>query len=110
MIEAVGHDYLPGFFTKCSELLKPDGAMLIQAITIACQRYSHYLKQSDFIQQYIFPGGCLPSVSEMTQQILRSTDMVVHELHDIGLHYARTLYDWRVRFEQAWPSLDSKRF
>ncbi|WP_419148855.1 class I SAM-dependent methyltransferase [Pseudoalteromonas 'SMAR'] len=110
MIEAVGHDYLPGFFTKCSELLKPDGAMLIQAITIACQRYSHYLKQSDFIQQYIFPGGCLPSVSEITQQILRSTDMVVHELHDIGLHYARTLYDWRVRFEQAWPSLDSKRF
>lgn len=110
MIEAVGHDYLPGFFTKCSELLKPDGAMLIQAITIACQRYTHYLKQSDFIQQYIFPGGCLPSVSEMTQQILRSTDMVVHELHDIGLHYARTLYDWRVRFEQAWPSLDSKRF
>lgn len=110
MIEAVGHAYLSGFFTKCNDLLKPTGAMLIQAITIACQRYQHYLKQSDFIQQYIFPGGCLPSVSEMSKQIVNSTDMVVHELHDIGLHYARTLYDWRVRFEKAWPSLDSKRF
>ncbi|QZO15494.1 SAM-dependent methyltransferase [Pseudoalteromonas piscicida] len=110
MIEAVGHAYLSGFFTKCNDLLKPTGAMLIQAITIACQRYQHYLKQSDFIQQYIFPGGCLPSVSEMSKQIVNSTDMVIHELHDIGLHYARTLYDWRVRFEKAWPSLDSKRF
>lgn len=110
MIEAVGHAYLSGFFAKCNDLLKPTGAMLIQAITIACQRYQHYLKQSDFIQQYIFPGGCLPSVSEMSKQILNSTDMVVHELHDIGLHYARTLNDWRVRFEKAWPSLDSKRF
>lgn len=110
MIEAVGHAYLSGFFTKCNDLLKPTGAMLIQAITIACQRYQHYLKQSDFIQQYIFPGGCLPSVGEMSKQIVNSTDMVVHELHDIGLHYARTLYDWRVRFEKAWPSLDSKRF
>ncbi|NSY33214.1 class I SAM-dependent methyltransferase [Pseudoalteromonas sp. JC28] len=110
MIEAVGHAYLSGFFAKCNDLLKPTGAMLIQAITIACQRYQHYLKQSDFIQQYIFPGGCLPSVSEMSKQIVNSTDMVVHELHDIGLHYARTLYDWRVRFEKAWPSLDSKRF
>ncbi|MBR8843594.1 MULTISPECIES: cyclopropane-fatty-acyl-phospholipid synthase family protein [Pseudoalteromonas] len=110
MIEAVGHAYLSGFFAKCNDLLKPTGAMLIQAITIACQRYQHYLKQSDFIQQYIFPGGCLPSVSEMSKQIVNSTDMVVHELHDIGLHYARTLYDWRVRFEKAWPSLDGKRF
>ncbi|PCK32745.1 SAM-dependent methyltransferase [Pseudoalteromonas piscicida] len=110
MIEAVGHAYLSGFFAKCNALLKPTGAMLIQAITIACQRYQHYLKQSDFIQQYIFPGGCLPSVTEMSKQILNSTDMVVHELHDIGLHYARTLYDWRVRFEKAWPSLDGRRF
>lgn len=110
MIEAVGHEYLSGFFAKCDALLKPSGAMLIQAITIACQRYQHYLKQSDFIQQYIFPGGCLPSVTEMSKQISSATDMVVHELHDIGLHYARTLYDWRVRFEKSWPSLDSKRF
>ncbi|WP_440056477.1 class I SAM-dependent methyltransferase (plasmid) [Pseudoalteromonas sp. T1lg65] len=110
MIEAVGHKFLPGFFEKCSSLLKPTGAMLIQAITIACQRYEHYLKESDFIQQYIFPGGCLPSITEMTKQVNEKTDMVVHALDDIGAHYAKTLYDWRVRFEKAWPSLDSKRF
>ncbi|MDK2597397.1 SAM-dependent methyltransferase [Pseudoalteromonas obscura] len=110
MIEAVGHDYLAGFFEKCSALLKPDGVMLIQAITIACQRYHHYLKNSDFIQQYIFPGGCLPSITEMSKQICNSTDLVVHSVKDIGLHYAKTLYDWRERFDKAWPSLDNKKF
>ncbi|KZN38562.1 hypothetical protein N480_12985 [Pseudoalteromonas luteoviolacea S2607] len=110
MIEAVGHEYLSGFFEKCSTLLKPNGVMLIQAITIACQRYQHYLKNSDFIQQYIFPGGCLPSVTEMSKQICNNTDMVVHSIKDIGLHYAKTLYDWRVRFNRAWPSLNNKKF
>jgi len=79
MIEAVGHEYLPGFFAKCQSLLKENGAMLIQAITIADQRYKHYLKNSDFIQQYIFPGGCLPCLDEMNKQIKLKTDMVVHK-------------------------------
>ncbi|CAH9065240.1 hypothetical protein PSECIP111951_03591 [Pseudoalteromonas holothuriae] len=110
MIEAVGHDYLPSFFKKCDSLLKDDGAMLIQAITIACQRYAHYLKQSDFIQQYIFPGGCLPSITELNKQICANTSMVVHNISDIGLHYARTLNDWYMRFKQAWPQLDHNKF
>ncbi|AOT10574.1 SAM-dependent methyltransferase [Pseudoalteromonas luteoviolacea] len=110
MIEAVGHEYLSGFFEKCSSLLKPNGVMLIQAITIACQRYHHYLKNSDFIQQYIFPGGCLPSITEMSKQICSSTDLVVHSVKDIGLHYAKTLFDWRERFDKAWPSLDNQKF
>ncbi|TQF67414.1 SAM-dependent methyltransferase [Pseudoalteromonas luteoviolacea] len=110
MIEAVGHDYLRGFFEKCSSLLKPEGVMLIQAITIACQRYQHYLKNSDFIQQYIFPGGCLPSVTEMSKQICNNTDMVVHSIKDIGLHYAKTLFDWRERFNEAWPSINNQKF
>ncbi|NOU50316.1 class I SAM-dependent methyltransferase [Pseudoalteromonas sp. JBTF-M23] len=110
MIEAVGHDYLPSFFKKCDSLLKEDGAMLIQAITIACQRYQHYLKQSDFIQQYIFPGGCLPSITELNTQICSNTSMVVHSINDIGLHYARTLNDWYSRFKKAWPTLDHTKF
>lgn len=110
MIEAVGHDYLPSFFTQCSALLKDDGAMLIQAITIGDQRYKHYLKNSDFIQQYIFPGGCLPSLNEMSEQIKNNTDMVIHTVNDIGAHYARTLADWRTRFIQSWPDLDSSKF
>lgn len=110
MIEAVGHEYLPSFFTKCGDLLKENGAMLIQAITISDQRYKHYLKNSDFIQQYIFPGGCLPSLNEMSEQIKNNTDMVIHTISDIGAHYARTLADWRERFIQSWPELDRAKF
>ena len=110
MIEAVGHEYLPSFFTQCGELLKDDGAMLIQAITIGDQRYKHYLKNSDFIQQYIFPGGCLPSLNEMSEQIKNNTDMVIHTVNDIGAHYARTLADWRSRFIKSWPDLDRSKF
>ncbi|MBL1384550.1 MAG: class I SAM-dependent methyltransferase [Colwellia sp.] len=110
MIEAVGHEYLPSFFTQCGSLLKEDGAMLIQAITISDQRYKHYLKNSDFIQQYIFPGGCLPSLNEMSEQIKNNTDMVIHTVSDIGTHYARTLADWRERFIKSWPDLDRTKF
>ncbi|MFY8327399.1 class I SAM-dependent methyltransferase [Pseudoalteromonas sp. ZZD1] len=110
MIEAVGHEFLPSFFKKCNELLKDSGAMLIQAITIADQRYQHYLKNSDFIQQYIFPGGCLPCIDEMNKQIMQQSDMVVHSVKDIGVHYARTLADWRTRFIASWPEIDKVKF
>lgn len=110
MIEAVGHEYLPGFFKKCSSLIKDDGLMLIQAITIADQRYEHYLKESDFIQQYIFPGGCLPSIEQMSKHLREQTDLVLHELHDIGLHYAHTLKHWQSRFIASWPTLDKTKF
>ncbi len=110
MIEAVGHEFLPSFFKKCNELLKDTGAMLIQAITIADQRYQHYLKNSDFIQQYIFPGGCLPCIDEMNKQIMQQSDMVVHSVKDIGVHYARTLADWRARFIASWPEIDKVKF
>ncbi|MCC2606995.1 cyclopropane-fatty-acyl-phospholipid synthase family protein [Planctobacterium marinum] len=110
MIEAVGHEYLDGFFKQCSDLLKPEGLLLIQAITIADQRYEHYRKEVDFIQTYIFPGGCLPSVQRMSQCLTNNTDMVIHELHDIGLHYARTLADWREKFLAAWPQLAQEGF
>jgi len=101
MIEAVGHEYLAGFFETCNKHLKPDGKMLIQAITIADQRYHSYRKSVDFIQRYIFPGGCLPSISLMTENVSSKTDMVVTGLHDIGQDYAKTLYHWQQRFDGA---------
>lgn len=110
MIEAVGHEYMDGFFRKCSQLLKKDGLMLIQAITIADQRYDFYRKDVDFIQTYIFPGGCLPSIERMTQCLSQQTDMVMHQLHDIGMHYAKTLQHWRERFLAAWPQLQTQGF
>lgn len=105
MIEAVGHNYLPTFFAKCSSLLKPTGKMLLQSITIADSRYEQYRRSMDFIQKYIFPGGCLPSISAISHHVEQSTDLVIHQVDDIGLHYARTLNDWRLAFEQQWPAL-----
>ncbi|WP_076541107.1 cyclopropane-fatty-acyl-phospholipid synthase family protein [Shewanella sp. UCD-KL21] len=101
MIEAVGHEYLPGFFKKLESLLKPNGRMLIQAITIADQRYDSYRKSVDFIQRYIFPGGCLPSISEMNKHIANKTDMVVWSINDMGKDYAQTLNHWHEKFDKA---------
>ncbi|MBB1269314.1 cyclopropane-fatty-acyl-phospholipid synthase family protein [Shewanella sp. SR44-3] len=105
MIEAVGHEYMASFFEICSQRLKADGKMLIQAITIADGRYEKYRKGVDFIQKYIFPGGCLPSIAVMTAQLAQRTDLVIDEVQDIGLHYARTLNDWRLAFEHSWDEL-----
>jgi len=98
MIEAVGHEYHDTYFRKCCELLKPDGQMLLQAITIADQRYDRYKNGVDFIRRYIFPGGCLTSVTDMTRTMTKSTDMRVIHLEDIGPHYATTLRHWHDRF------------
>jgi cyclopropane-fatty-acyl-phospholipid synthase len=98
MIEAVGHEFHDVYFSKCCDLLKPDGQMLLQAITIADQRYDQYRKGVDFIKRFIFPGGCLTSVTAMSETITRHTDMRIHHLEDIGPHYATTLRHWHDRF------------
>lgn len=94
MIEAVGKEYLPTFFKKCSTLLKDQGLMLLQSITISDQRLESYSKNVDFIQKHIFPGGYLPSQLLINQQLRKHTDLMIRDLHDIGLDYARTLRDW----------------
>jgi len=98
MIEAVGHEYHDAYFGKCCELLKRDGLMLLQAITIADQHYERAKKTVDFIKRYIFPGGCLTSVTAMSDTLTRVTDMRIVDLEDIGPHYAETLQRWRERF------------
>jgi cyclopropane-fatty-acyl-phospholipid synthase len=98
MIEAVGPEYLHTFFRKCRSLLKDDGLMCIQAITIADQRYEQARRSVDFIQRYVFPGGCLTSLTSMTASITSNTDMRVTHVEDFGPDYARTLEEWRARF------------
>jgi cyclopropane-fatty-acyl-phospholipid synthase len=98
MIEAVGHDYLDTFFRRCSSLLKPDGMLLLQAISIRDHTYESYRKEVDFIRRYIFPGACLPSLARIMQSVARVTDLTVFHLEDIASHYARTLQLWRRTF------------
>lgn len=101
MIEAVGHEFHDTYFSKCCELLKKDGLMLLQAITIADQHYERAKKTVDFIKRYIFPGGCLTSVTAMSDTLTRVTDMRIVDLEDIGPHYATTLRRWHERFSDS---------
>jgi len=105
MIEAVGKQYLPTFFKTCNRLLKPHGKMALQAITIADQREKAYARSVDFIQKHIFPGGFLPSLSQMTQLFRRNTNMVVRDAFDFGLSYAKTLNIWAQNFNEKAEEL-----
>ena len=98
MIEAVGHRHLPTYFQTCSERLKPDGAALIQAITMPDHHYERYLNAPDFINRYIFPGSCCPSLHAITEAVARATDLRLAHLEDLSPHYARTLREWRRNF------------
>ena len=98
MIEAVGHAFLPRYFNKCASLLKNDGSMLIQAIIMPDQRYAQYLQRTDFIQQFIFPGSCVPSLTAMLNAVGGHTDLRIENIENIGPHYAKTLYHWRQNF------------
>ena len=98
MIEAVGHSHYDTYFKKCNDLLKPNGLMLIQAITIPDQRYLVAKNAVDFIQRYIFPGGCLPAHAVMLECIKTQSDMQLIGFSEIGHHYATTLKHWRESF------------
>jgi cyclopropane-fatty-acyl-phospholipid synthase len=98
MIEAVGHEYQPVLLRKCAQMLRSDGAMLLQAITIADQQYESARRSVDFIQRHIFPGSCLTSVTRLCAVLTQTTDLRVAHAEDIGPHYATTLAHWRARF------------
>ena len=98
MFEAVGYDYYDEFFGVCDRLLKPEGSMLMQTITILESKFEQYRRQSDWIEKYIFPGAELSSVVEIQRSLSRKTSLQLFHLEDIGIHYALTLNEWRHRF------------
>ena len=98
MIEAVGHEYLPQFFKTISDLIEPNGKMVLQAIVMPNERYSQYLHNSDFIQEYIFPGGCLLSKKVIEENVSKHTGLEIIDVRSIGKHYANTLRHWRNNF------------
>lgn len=98
MIEAVGYRFLDEYFRQCGRLLRPDGSLVLQAIVMPERGYEAYLKSVDFIQRYVFPGGCLPSLGAILASIGRTTDLRFVHAEDFAPHYAETLRRWRHAF------------
>ncbi|KAL3506178.1 hypothetical protein ACH5RR_031560 [Cinchona calisaya] len=98
MLEAVGHEYMEKFFSSCNSVLAEDGILVLQFISIPDERYEEYRQSSDFIKEYIFPGGCLPSLSRVTSAMAASSRLCVEHLENIGIHYYQTLRCWRTNF------------
>ena len=98
MFEAVGLKYYDAYFTATDRLLKPDGVMLLQTITLDEQWFREYQSRPDWIEKYIFPGGQLASMTAIMQSLARATTMSVYHAENIGTHYARTIHTWRERF------------
>jgi len=105
MIEAVGWQYFDDFFRRCDQLLTPDGAMLLQAITIDDEIYEAEKGARSFANTHVFPGGCLPSKEKIADCVDRVTSMREVWLDDITAHYPPTLAAWRRRFLEAWERL-----
>ncbi len=98
MIESVGNQYLDDYFDICSKLLKPDGAFLVQAITISDYLHDRYQNSLDFIRKYVFPGGSLPSMSSMLTSIAKNSDLTLFHSESYAASYGKTLEIWYQRF------------
>ena len=98
MIEAIDHQYLDTYFSRCAALLEPGGLALVQAITIEDHRYEQALRSVDFIKRHVFPGSFIPCVGAMTQSAARAGQLRLLNLEDFGPSYAETLRHWRTRF------------
>ena len=107
MLEAVGREYLDTYFECIHRLLKADGGIAVfQCITMPETRYEAYARGEDFIRKYIFPGGHLPTVSQLVGSINRGSKgtLIVDSILNIGGHYAKTLRLWRESFERSFDS------
>jgi cyclopropane-fatty-acyl-phospholipid synthase len=109
MIEAVGQAYWPTYFQTIHRMLKPGGRACVQSITIDDRFFERYLQSTDFIQQYIFPGGCLPSPGEFRKQAQAAGLQVVDELN-FGPDYAETLRRWRESFMSQLATVRALKF
>ena len=109
MFEAVGRNYWQAYFSTISRVLGTGGRAVLQSITIDHAAYHSYENQPDFIQRYIFPGGMLPSLPMLERPLM---DAGLHLVSERGYasHYARTLDEWRRRFNAAWPQLSEPKF
>jgi cyclopropane-fatty-acyl-phospholipid synthase len=110
MLEAVGDAFLETYFTKCHELLKPEGLLALQMITCPDSRHDSLRKNVDWIQKHIFPGSLLLSVHRVNEALRSTGDLFLHDLKDLGLSYAETLKRWRITFNQNETAVRALKF
>jgi len=101
MLEAVGHNYLGLFFESCDRVLAPGGLAVIQVITIPDNRYTEHMQASNWIKRHIFPGGHMPSLTALCNAMTKHSSLMVQDVENIGLHYAKTLRQWHDRLLSA---------
>ncbi len=109
MLEAVGEDYWPTYFAKLKNCLAKEGRVVLQVITIASDLFESYKGSPDFIQRYVFPGGMLPTMDHIVTHAARA-GLRVAQTQFFGHDYARTLAEWRRRFDAAWPQIATLGF
>lgn len=109
MLEAVGEQWWPTYFAKVASCLRQGGKAAIQTITISNERFDDYRLKTDFIQQYIFPGGMLPSPEKLYQQS-QQANLTITDFVDFGLDYAHTLKLWRESFDAQLPQIRALGF
>ena len=105
MLEAVGDEFLETYFGKVQSLLGRDGLFAAQFITCPDARYQELRRGADWIQKHVFPGSLLLSMNRVGQAIQRTGSLSLHSLHDLGLDYAKTLLQWRQRFNAQLTSV-----
>ena len=120
MLEAIGERQFGTYFETIDRLLEPGGLACVQTILIPDGRWERYRRSPDWIERYVFPGCLIPSLTALTRAMTKSSRLMVHEVDEIGQHYAETLRRWRMsfhaqikavralgydeRFERTWTS------
>ena len=110
MLEAVGDAYVDGYFAKCHEVLKPNGMLAFQVITVPDCRYENLKRGVDWIQKHIFPGSLLLSMARINEAVNRTGDLFLHGLEDLGAGYAKTLRLWFERFNARLDEVQALGF
>ncbi|MBA0856513.1 hypothetical protein Goshw_029689, partial [Gossypium schwendimanii] len=116
MIAAVGHEYMEDFFDCCESVLAEDGLLVLQFTSIPEKRFDEYRQSSDFIKEYIFPGGCLPALTRVTtamnaaSRLWKMCHCSVEYVENIGRHYYQTLRQWRKNFLEKQSKINALGF
>ncbi len=110
MIEAVGEEFWPSYFSTIDKRLAPGGRVAVQAILMSHDRLLETRNSYGWIQKYIFPGGLIPSIEAIEKVCAEHTSLRVTDRRELGVHYAETLHRWREAFLARWDDVSRMGF